>query len=52
MSFEEFRAVLCDWSYIDVSDHSVKLLRDVREIIKNNNYDIKNLFHTYERDHG
>ena len=48
----EFQACFCEWNYIEVNDVGERLLRDFREIIKNNNYDIKNLFYTYEKDHN
>jgi Ca2+-binding EF-hand superfamily protein len=43
IEYNEFRRFIEDWSYEDIYKPYLHVLRDLKEVIKNNNYDILNL---------
>lgn len=52
ISFEEFSSVFNQYDFRDVNDFGGKIVSDLKEIIRNNNLKLMDIFNNFDKDKG
>ena len=50
ISFEEFSSVFNQYDFRDVNDFGGKIVSDLKEIIRNNNLKLMDIFNNFDKD--